>query len=173
MAAAVGVSLAVSAVLFAYRDAVREVGDWGYAGAFFSQLINNATVVFPGIGQAIIIALAPGLNPLVLGLVGGVGAGLGETSGYLVGVIGGGTVRHYADRYPRLLALTQRWGGSAVFVFAATPLPFDVAGIWAGSTRYPFGPFLLYTVGGKVLQITGLSYASFYGLGWLERLFLR
>ena len=169
--AAVLFSIAVTAVLLYFRDTLGGMGDWGYLGVLLTQLVNNATIVFPAFGQAFIVALADTLNPFTMGLVGGAGAALGESTGYLVGMSGRHAWAGGGLRYGRLNALAQRWGGAAIFVFAATPLPFDVAGIWAGSVRYSFWKFLLLTGAGKVVQITALGLAAFYSISWMERVF--
>ncbi len=60
----------------------------GYTGAFLINLIGSASVVVPVPGLAAVCAAAApsvGLNILALGLVGGIGATLGEITGYLAG----------------------------------------------------------------------------------------
>ena len=168
---ALGLSVVVTAVLVYYRDAFGRMGDWGYLGAFLSQVINSATILVPAIGQAFIVGFAATLNPWLLGLIGGIGATLGEIVGYVVGV-GGHHAGVKEHRYYNVLrSFTNRWGGVTFFVFAATPLPFDVAGIWAGSVRYPLWRFLLYTTAGKVVQVTALALAGLYGIAWIESTF--
>jgi membrane protein DedA with SNARE-associated domain len=164
-------SITVTAVLLYFRDSLGHMGDWGYLGVLLIQLVNNATIVFPAFGLAFIVALADTFNPFMMGLVGGVGAALGETTGYLVGMSGRHALEGGGLRYRRLNALAQRWGGATIFVFALTPLPFDLAGIWAGSVRYSFWTFLLLTGAGKVVQLTALGLAAFYSISWIERAF--
>ena len=52
-------------------------------------------------------------------------------------------------------------------LFAALPLPFDIAGIWAGTIRYPPHRFIIYVAAGKVVKITSFAFAAYYGVGWL------
>ena len=171
LVAVLAFSIAVAAVLVSYRGTLDRMGDWGYLGAFLTQLVNNVTLVFPALGQVFIVAMASTLNPWLLGILGGLGGALGELSGYLLGVGGHFALLRNAAGYQQLRSLTQRWAGGAIFVFAATPLPFDVAGIWAGSVRYPLWRFLLYTAAGKIVSTTGLALAGYYGVSWVERLF--
>jgi membrane protein YqaA with SNARE-associated domain len=62
---------------------------WGYAGAFVAALIGStsATVFFPY--TIIVFFLATqGLNPFWLGLLMGLGAGIGQMVGYIIGTMG-------------------------------------------------------------------------------------
>jgi membrane protein DedA with SNARE-associated domain len=43
-------------------------------------------------------------------------------------------------------------------------LPFDLAGIWAGTGRYPVGKFLVIVISGKVIKVTTVAMAGYYGL---------
>ncbi len=57
-----------------------------------------------------------------------------------------------------------------MFVFAATPLPFDVAGVLAGTMRFPVWRFLLWAGLGKIVNTVGIAVASRYAIDWLQRL---
>ena len=57
----------------------------------------------------------------------------------------------------------QKWGVLTVFVFAATPLPFDVMGMVAGLLRYPFWKFFLACLCGKILKYVGIALAGAWG----------
>ena len=168
---ALALSAVVSVLVFLYRDALGRLGDWGYAGVFLVQLVNSLTILLPAVGHVVVLALATTLNPWLLGLVGGIGAGLGELSGYVVGMTGRRMLALDTPLLARLVKFAARWGGAAIFLFAATPLPFDVVGIWAGSVRYPLARFLLYTITGKIVKVSSLALAGHYGIRWLERLF--
>jgi membrane protein YqaA with SNARE-associated domain len=65
----------------------------------------------------------------------------------------------------------KRWGGWAIFVFAAAPLPlFDIAGVVAGALGYPVWKFLLIAWPGKCIKYILLVLAGAWGwdivLGW-------
>ena len=64
----------------------------------------------------------------------------------------------------------ERWRGLAIFAFAATPLPFDIAGIWAGAIRYPLARFLLIVFGGKLILVTAIALAGYYSIDFLQNL---
>lgn len=160
-ALSIAAMLAVSVWLLRFDFAA--LGGYGYLGVFGLMLVGNATVFVPA--PAFVVAFSAGqtLNPWLVGLVSGLGAGLGETTGYFVGVQG----RKAADdqgRLARILAFMRRWGALAVFLLAALPNPLmDVAGIAAGLLRMPFWKYLLACCAGKTIRFTLLALTG-YGL---------
>ena len=118
------------------------MGNWGYLGVFAAELGNSATIIIPTPGPVITLTLASILNPLLVGLVGGIAAAIGELSGYAVGATGRQALEG-SRIYERFQALAQRRVGPALFVFAALPIPFNFAGIWAGTVRHSLRLFLL------------------------------
>lgn len=165
---ALGFSIATTTLALHYRSSFGQLGEWSYLGAFLTQAINSATIVIPAIGQAFIVGAASTMNPWWLGLSGGLGAAVGELVGYAVGVGGhhSGIKRH--RHYKTIQSFSERWGPLAIFLFGATPLPFDFIGIWAGSVRYPIWRFFFFAAAGKIIQITALALTSLYGLAWIE-----
>ena len=167
---AIVVSMAIVVLLIRYSSFVDGLGDWGYVGVFLLQLINSATVVlFPVPGHAVIFAVAGTLNPFLIGLFGAAGAALGEITAYMAGR-GGSSMVDESRWYRRLESMGTRWRGWAIFFFAATPLPFDFAGVWAGAIRYPLGRFLLVVAAGKLILVTALAIAGYYGVNLIEEL---
>ncbi len=164
------VSIAVVVLLIRYASFVEALGDWGYFGVFLLQLINSATVVlFPVPGHAVIFAVSGTLNPLLIGVFGAAGAALGEITAYMAGR-GGSSIVDESRWYKRLETMGERWRGWAIFVFAATPLPFDIAGVWAGAIRYPLRRFLLVVAAGKLILVTAIAIAGYYGVDFIENL---
>ena len=163
-------SVLVAVALLLAQDLLEGLGDWGYAGAFVAMLVNNATIILPAAGQLIVAGLSASLNPVLLGVVGGIGGTIGELTGYALGVTGRRIVSaENLDR--RLRRVPRRLFGPALFVFAVTPLPFDVAGIAAGTLRYPIWPFLLWVGAGKILNTIAIAVAARFTIAWLERVF--
>ena len=164
------VSIGVLVLLVRYASFVDGLGDWGYVGVFLLQLINSATVVLlPVPGHAIIFAVSGTLNPFLIGLFGAAGAALGEITAYMAGR-GGSSMIDESRWYKRLERTGERWRGWAIFVFAASPLPFDVAGVWAGAIRYPLRRFLLVVAAGKLILVTAIAIAGYYGVDVIENL---
>jgi len=156
------VVIAISIGIFIFRDKIVELKGFGYAGAFLVSLVSNATIVLPAPGILIIMALGASLSPVLVGLAAGVGAAIGEMSCYLAGVSGRGLIEN-SRLYDRLEGWLNKWGFLAVFVFAATPLPFDILGIAAGILRYPLWKFFFACCLGKIVISIVAAYAGFYG----------
>lgn len=162
---AIGMSLAIGFALIYYRDAIAQLGQWGYLGIFFVEMANSATVFLPTPGQTYAFALGATLNPFALGLIGGIGSSFGELTGYYVGTKTG-TMLHRGPIMSRLQRLTSEWGGPCLFLFAAIPGPFEIAGLWAGTVRYPIHRFIFYVAIGKILKVTAFATAGYYSLSW-------
>lgn len=163
----------MSVVLVLYDDPFEPLGAWGYPGVFLVMLVNNLTILLPAIGHAFLIGAAQTLNPWLLGLIGGLGAALGELSGYVVGHHGGRMLiggRLY-ERYRRRTGVRGNFLGPTLMLFAATPLPLDIAGIIAGAVHYPVPRFLAWVGVGKIINTTLIALASYYAISWLQRVF--
>ncbi len=164
--AVLAVSVVAVATLLLLRDTMAGIGAWGLVGAFLAELGNSAVILVPTPGPAYTFAMGATLNPFLLGLAGGVGAALGELTGYFLGARG----RRVIEGWPlvaRLAAMTSRWTGPMLLVLAALPIPFDLAGVWAGTTRYPLSRFLLFVAPGKIVKVTLVAFAGYYSVGWL------
>jgi membrane protein YqaA with SNARE-associated domain len=150
-----------------------EVDRVGYVGVWVFAFIGAASIFVPVPGlAAVCIAAAPGvgLNPLLIGVIAGSAEALGELSGYLAGLGG----RSFLERnrfYPRFRNLLIRRGGLILFFGSVIPNPlFDVIGIAAGSILYPVKKFLVYVFLAKTVKSTGIAYACFWGITWIEKL---
>ncbi len=158
-------ALAVSVFLYALAPFLKSI-DWvsyGYAGAFLVMLVSNATVVFPLPGLAVVSVFALALNPWLLGLSAGLGAALGEITGYLAGYGGSALIE---EKKMKQYARIKKWinsknnGFLIILALAMIPNPFfDLAGIAAGSAKYPWQKFLLACAIGKIIQAIVVAHA--------------
>ncbi len=140
-----------------------ELENYVYWGAFLVSLIGNATIILPGavlviladIGVVLYPVTGP-VGPIMVGLAGGIGAAIGEITGYMAGYSGRVIVER-VKLYNRLVGWIKRWGAIAIFVFTAVPLFFDLAGIAAGALRFPLWKFVLVCwLGRTILYITAV-----------------
>ena len=160
--------LALPAIVYQFDiDWAEEIRRYGYPGIFFLSLVCSMTILFPLPGEAV-LAAAPGIMKLAgaevfwLGVVASTGGALGETTAYFAGLWGRVVI---ADKYQKDYGRVDRWmgryGGPAIFVFALTPLPFDLVGIAAGSLRFPLWQFLLFCWAGRLIRALIVVY-----FGW-------
>jgi membrane protein YqaA with SNARE-associated domain len=135
-------------------------------------LPGNATIILPAPSLALVFAMGSALPPLLVGLAAGVGEALGELTGYAAG-FGGRAVIEDQRAYDRLADWMQRRGGITVFVLSVFPNPFfDLAGIAAGTLRYPLWRFLLVCWLGKTIKTTVVAWAGSQSITLVEQ-FLR
>jgi membrane protein YqaA with SNARE-associated domain len=134
--------------------------------------LGNATIILPAPSLALVFAMGSALPPLLVGLSAGIGEALGELTGYAAG-FGGRAAIENQRAYDRLAAWMQRRGSVTVFVLSVIPNPFfDLAGIAAGTLRYPVWRFLLFCWLGKTIKTTAIAWAGAQSLTTIET-FLR
>lgn len=162
--------LAISVLIFSFRDRFAELAAIGYPGIFLVSLLGNATIILPAPSLALVFAMGSALPPLLVGLAAGVGEALGELTGYAAG-FGGRAVIQDQKVYDRLEDWMQRRGGITVFVLSVFPNPFfDLAGIAAGTLRYPLWRFLLVCWLGKTIKTTVVAWAGSQSITLVEQL---
>jgi membrane protein YqaA with SNARE-associated domain len=168
----VAMVLGISIAIFAFRDRFAELAAIGYPGIFLVSLLGNATIVLPAPSLAMVFAMGSAFPPVLVGLAAGAGEALGELTGYAAG-FGGRAIVEDQKGYERLAAWMQRRGGITIFVLSVLPNPFfDLAGIAAGTLRYPISRFLLFCWVGKTLKTTFVAWAGSQSVAIIEQ-FLR
>ena len=153
----VAVSAGVLYLTAQYRHELAQLGRAGLLGLFVVSILGNATVIIPA--PAFVMACAGGtlFGPVQSGIVSGLGAGLGELTGYMAGV-GGKAIVPPGKWTDRLEGFIRRNGFVTVFALAAIPNPlFDIGGMLAGITHMPVWKFILAIVIGKSLRFTLLG----------------
>jgi membrane protein YqaA with SNARE-associated domain len=131
-----------------------------YIGVFLISIFGNFTVIFPVpyiLVLLLIVANWPTtftfLDALVLGLIVGAGAAIGETTAWLLGR----TQTQSLEESPtgqQMMSMRRHiergYGGLLIFIYAATPLPDDLLLITLGATKYPLWKAILFCFLGKV-----------------------
>ncbi len=162
------IMLTVGLVLLPF-DASR-FGTLSYGVLFVLTLLSSATIVLPSPALAAALQAAKTLDPLAVGLVGGLAAGLGEATGYFAGRSGTQIMQLRSRRLGRSIeGYVQRWGMLTVFVLAAIPLPLiDLAGIAAGALGLSFWRFEVACIAGKTVRFLLVAFLGRYlhDLGW-------
>ena len=148
------------------------VSNYGYLGAFFISTFGNFTVFFPVPFVLTIYAFGATLNPLMLGLVCGLGSTVGEFSAYLIGM-GGRKVLN--DRYGSQLEtarkLVAKYGVTVIFLFALLPLPDDLILIPLGMMKFDIKKAIAAMFAGKFLMCTAVAYAGRYSYSTIKDIF--
>jgi len=153
----------------------------GYTGAFIIAFLGNATILlpFPYIGVPFILGGVTDevtslfvFDPWIIGLVAGIGALLGEMTGYAIGYGGGKLIdqeqtssfRRFIESYPRATPLV-------IWFLAATPIPDDALIVPLGAARYPWWKVAIPQFIGKTMFMMVLAWAGRLGLVFVEEIF--
>ncbi len=140
---------------------IASVEQWAYPGSFVLALLTNATVAVPVPYNPILIQLMVAVeHPMIIAVLAGAGASLGESTGWWLGSQGR-AVLPSEGRSGAFVAWLQRlsvhraaafWG---LVVFSAVPNPaFDVAGLVAGAAKVPYLAFLAAAFLGRLVRVS-------------------
>lgn len=137
-------------VVFTYYE---EFGDFGiYLGIFLISIIGNITIIFPVpyvVALIVVSAIIPGVNPVFIGIMGALGASIGEISAWLIGRGGQEAIGH-SNNIERMKSYVEKgWAPILIFIFAATPLPDDAFLIVLGIAGYGILKTLFFCFLGK------------------------
>lgn len=175
-----GILLIITVTVIVWQldvDWKEQIRVYGYFGVFVLSLVTSATIIFPLPGDVALFA-APGIMKLSwlgvfwLGLIASIGAAIGELTAYYAGRWGRSVVaRKDAGHYKQTASRLKRYGGLTIFVFALTPLPFDIVGVAAGSLRFPVVEFFIYCWAGRLVRSMVVVYAGWYGWESVKQMF--
>lgn len=145
--------------------------NFGLIGLFIASILANATIIFPIVIEFVVVgagAASPNIYfAILIGVVCGIGAAIGEMSSYVLGLMGN---KYLEKTKPEDIAkverITQRLkekGMIIIILGAFTPFPFDLIGIAAGLVKYDFKRFFIGAVIGKVPRYLIASLTGFFG----------
>ena len=142
-------------------------GQYGYLGIFLISFLG-ATSVFVPIPSTVVIFIIAGntaFDPLWIAVAAGLGAAIGEFSGYLIGYGGRRVIgEKYKKKMDILMKLFKRFGTAVIFIFALTPLPDDLLFIPLGVMRYSVLAAFIPALLGKFLSNLIIAYAGRFTL---------
>ena len=157
----------ISASMLVFKDQVKALEGWGYAGLFLVAFFASAAMFAPVPGLLVLAASAKVMDPLASGLVFAVGASLGELSGYLVGMAGRGVVNK-SKWHIRMEYYMEKYGGLTIAVLGFIPnFLIDLAGMVAGALKMPWYHFLFWVFVGKVPKCLMIT----FGVAWFLKLY--
>jgi len=170
----IGIVVGVFFFYRSYPERVEALEGYGYLGVFFISVLLNATIVLPA-GNFLVLATMGAVLPsvtilgfvlpsaILVGLAGGIGAAIGELTGYAAGYSGQAIVSRQRV-YTRLKGWVQRWGMLTIFILSVAPLVFDLAGIAAGVLRFPLWKFFIACWLGRTILYLVIAWGG--ALGW-------
>ena len=164
LALIVGVVIGVFLFFRSYPERIEALEGYGYTGVFLISVLLNATIVLPA-GNFLVLATMGAILPsaTLVGLAGGLGAAIGELTGYAAGYSGQAIVTRRRV-YTRLKGWVERWGMLTIFILSVVPFVFDLAGIAAGVMRFPLWKFFLACWLGRTILYLIIAWGG--DLGW-------
>jgi membrane protein DedA with SNARE-associated domain len=147
----------------------------GLWAAFLLSAFGNTSILIVIPYSYIVFQLAiaaygvmPAWYPLLLGIISGLGAGIGEVTSYIVGRLFTKSeklvnsdlgkkfdrMRETFEKHPKLIPFF-------VFIFAATPLPDDVILVPFGVMKYSYWKTIIPCMLGKMVLCILISYLGF------------
>jgi membrane protein YqaA with SNARE-associated domain len=151
----------------------------GYPGLFAICFLGNATVIVPFpyfvttfvFGGLRDISLQFVFDPVIVGLISGIGACLGDMTGYAIGYAGGHYVQSsQRDAFQKLLEAHPRWTPLVIWFLAITPLPDDIVIVPLGAARYSWWRVIIPQSIGKIMFLTAIAWSGRLGLQWVQDL---
>lgn len=138
----------------------------GYLGAFISGFLGSSSLFISFFPSYLVVPiLAIHLNPVIVGIVAGLGSGIGQYLHYYIG-LGGRVIlpEKYKKQTEKWGKLLGKYGVIIVFLFAMTPLtPDDIIWIPLGLMKYPKLKALLAGIAGKIVLNLFYAFAGYYG----------
>ncbi len=164
LALVVGIVIGVFFFYRSYPERIEALQGYHYLGVFFISVLLNATIVLPA-GNFLVLATMGAVLPsaTLVGLAGGLGAAIGELTGYAAGYSGQAIISRQRV-YTRLKGWVERWGMLTIFILSVVPFVFDLAGIAAGVIRFPLWKFFLACWLGRTILYLVIAWGG--AMGW-------
>ncbi|MGB9669273.1 MAG: VTT domain-containing protein [Anaerolineales bacterium] len=159
--ATIALVIGLSIYIYNIRNDARKLVYFGYPGVFLLAFLSYATVILPAPGLAIIFTMSGLLShPLPVAIAAGLGATLGETTGYIAGM-SGRIIAEDKEIYVKLTQWMEKNGPLTILILATIPNPFfDLAGIAAGALKMPIKKFMFWCWVGQTIKMLTIAFAG-------------
>jgi membrane protein YqaA with SNARE-associated domain len=184
LVATIGGSVAASVFLIYHWEYVSRLENHGYFGLFLISLLAGSPIPIPTPSMIFTFTLGSLLNPVLVGIVSGLGNAIGIALIYLTGRGGLQFLPNFdvsasaseasssrigwflrKIRMPQMLGFANRRGVVAVFLLSIYPNPvLTPVVLGMGATRFRFTKFFLACWVGKTVQTMILAYLGYFGL---------
>ncbi len=140
-----------------------------YLTLFGIAVVVNLSFVPLPLAVSVMIAAASKWDPILIALFGSLGASLGETSSYYVGLFGKKiAIPDEVRGYQLIQGWIRRYGVWAIAFLSFQPvLPFEIGGFIAGTAKMPLSKFFPALWLGKFPKYIILIYAGSHLLNLL------
>lgn len=145
----------------------------GYPGVFLAGLLGSSSLFFAVFPSFIVIPLlATTLDPMIVGILGGIGAGVGQFLHYFVGAGGRYLIpKKHLKKLDKWRLRLDRYGVVIIFIFAITPFtPDDLIWLPMGAMRYPKFKALAAAILGKIGLNLMYAYTGYFGWSFIQDL---
>ena len=132
--------------------------NYGYLGVFLVSFLGSLIVFVPApyFIAVVVLSLQNQYDPNLITISSAIGATLAKTIIFRASFEGQRIIDEQTrQRIKPFMKLVSRYGWSAAFVAAATPIPDDIVYIPLGFLKYDLKRFFLATLAGKII-ITGI-----------------
>ena len=143
-----------------YQGVFEALQAYGYVGAFLISVLGSLIPFLPVPYLIPIVLMSKTLDPLLLGILAGIGGAIGKLTSYGLGRFGRRLLKEERRRKMTILGRAiGKYGALAVFLFALTPLPDDIIYIPIGLAGFDLIKFMFANALGKII----LSWIVAYG----------
>jgi len=145
------------------------VTKYGYFGIFLISLVCSLNPFIPIPYFVLLFTFGPILNPVFLALVAALGASIGKTLCYVIGLGGKEILEKKFDKHIKKLkkSFEKYKPGVWVFLIGLTPIIDDPVIILCGIIKYDFKKFFIALFLGKFILSLALSLAGYYSINWI------
>jgi membrane protein YqaA with SNARE-associated domain len=178
-------TLAICVAVIYYRNYFEQFRYLGYPGAFIFGFIAGSSLPLPLPYLIVTFSLGGVLNPVLVGMASGAGAGIGGTLVYLFGSSSRRLLQqiNIPEAHPaaeestkaqklhaRLEQWTHRRGSLVVFIMSVLFNPlFAPMAVAIGALRFGCWRFLFWCTLGNVIKSIFIAYCGYYGLNAVLR----
>ncbi len=152
---------------------------WGYFSAFLLSMFGNTSVfiVVPYSFVVYVLSATGVYNWILLGIISGLGAAIGEVTSYIVGRLAAKSKAiqesEYGEKFERMRKKFEEHPKAIpfwVFLFAMTPLPDDVILVPFGMMKYSYWKTVIPCWLGKTVLCLIIAAMGYYLSEWFVNL---